>query len=179
MVINPKNYQNLFCWGMETALDLLYGATVTLGKQISEMELYQHLCDATPKNVERRQISRTVYELKRGGYIAIESDSVQLTNKARMKIVDKIAAGTPQTTQYFLVSFDIPEVLSTGRRQFRQAIKKMGFRQIQKSLWVANRQLGDLVEVAALEYGVDEYVAYFIANHSNIDHHIKNIMAKD
>ena len=120
-----------------------------------------------------------VYELKKSKYIEIdEGDSVKLTNKAKIKLIDRIADTNINDGKLRLVSFDIPEIKRTNRNNFRRAIKRMGFRQVQKSLWVNNRNVGELVEMAAVEYKVSDYVAYFVAERSNIDHHISDVFKK-
>ena len=102
--------------------------------------------------------------------------SIKLTNKAKIKIIDKIIEGKEKDNKYRFISFDIPERLHYYRDLFRRAIKRMGFRQIQQSLWVTDKNIGDLVEIAAKEYGVEEYVAYIVAETSNIDAHIKQTL---
>jgi len=54
----------------------------------------------------------------------------------------------------------------------------MGFVQIQKSLWVSDKNLGELVEMVVKEYKVENYVAYFIIDNSNIEKHIGNLLLK-
>lgn len=177
MVVNPKKYQEFAACSVVAALELLFNTTVTLGETISKSKLYKYLADefVSPGHQDGK-ISRTIYELKRSGYVLFEGDSIKLTNKAKMKMVDKIAAKFSDSKKYHLVSFDIPEVNRVGRNQFRRAIKRMGFVQIQKSLWVCTKNIGDLVEAAAEEYNVSDYVAYFVSENSNIDEHISEII---
>jgi DNA-binding transcriptional regulator PaaX len=90
-----------------------------------------------------------------------------------MKMVDQIAKNTPVDNKYHLVSFDIPETMKTQRDHFRRTIKKLGFVQIQQSLWVSNKDLGEMVELASYEYGVEKYIAYFVSISSNIEYFIE------
>ena len=45
----------------------------------------------------------------------------------------------------------------------------MGFVQIQKSLWVIDKNVTDLVEMAAYEYKVEKFVAYIVSEKSDIE----------
>jgi uncharacterized UPF0160 family protein len=88
------------------------------------------------------------------------------------EIADKIESDS----HFRFVSFDIPELMRKNRDAFRRAIKKLGFKQIQKSLWVTTKEIGELVEMAAEEYSVADYIAYFVSESSNIDRHIEKMV---
>lgn len=178
MVHNPKNSQKVMSWCLETAIVLIFNTVESIGSRIKHSELGRYLSQSTSDlNISGRQISSMVYDLKRRNYIEIEDgDSVKLTNKAKIKIIDQIASTNNVDGKCRLISFDIPETKRTNRNNFRRAIKRIGFRQVQKSLWVSNRNVSDLVELAIKEYKVSEYVAYFVADRSNIDSHIANIL---
>lgn len=117
--------------------------------------------------------SQHIDSLHRRGYIKYSQregqNSIVLTNKAKLKILDRIFEGLPHDSKYRFISFDIPEKMRKNRDQFRRSIKQLGFRQIQKSLWVTNRNVGEYVEIAAYELGVEQYVAYIIAEKTDID----------
>ncbi|OGD63138.1 hypothetical protein A2215_01590 [Candidatus Berkelbacteria bacterium RIFOXYA2_FULL_43_10] len=119
----------------------------------------------------KSRFTHTIYNLKKSGYLRLDSasQSVEFTNKAKLRIVDQIAKSRSKVSEYRFVSFDIPEPKRRLRDGFRRAIKKMGFVQIQKSLWVINKDVGDLVELAAYEYGVEKYMAYIASAKSDID----------
>jgi len=134
--------------------------------------------NAKEYNLSNKQINRTIYDLKRYKYVECLGDSVIFTNKAKIKIIDKIAADQVIDGKSRLVSFDIPEPLKRNRDHFRRTLKRLGFLKLQKSLWICNKNVGALVEIAATEYGVNNYVAYFVADKSNIDKHIKQLFDK-
>ena len=128
---------------------------------------------ATEKQLTCENIARLVSNLKRSGYVKVKKtsggESIQFTNKARLSVVDRIVGRTETDHKHRFVSFDIPERLRISRDQFRRAIKKMGFIQIQKSLWVCNKNIGELVELAAYEYKVEKYIVYIISEKTDID----------
>ena len=128
------------------------------------------------------KISQIFSNLKNRGYIEVKKsngqESIIFTNKAKLAIVDKIAERSKAENKYYLVSFDIPEDSRINRNKFRRTIKRLGFRQIQKSLWVSNKNLGEFVELAAYEYGVENYVVYFVSENTNIDGIIDKMLTK-
>ena len=178
MVVNPKKYQKGVDWCVDSALELIYDATVSVGNQLERQGLFSFFKSKLGLwEVNDQQISKTIYQLKRQKYIEFDnSDSVVFTNKAKIKVIEKIVSDNSKGERNRLVSFDIPESRRTRRDKFRRAIKRMGFRQIQKSLWVSNIDVGDLVEAAATEYEVNQYVAYFVAEKSNIDNYIIGLL---
>lgn len=180
-MITPRQSQIILKWCIESAIGLIFDLCERAGEKLGVGELNeyfrQNLNDPT---VSSRKISRITYELKRHNYIEIgEGDSVRLTNKAKIKIIDRYSDLNKSDGKRRLVSFDIPEIKRRQRNGFRRTIKKLGFRQIQKSLWVSNNNVGDMVEIAAKEFDVDEYVAYFVVESSNIENHISTILSKD
>jgi len=125
-------------------------------------------------------IAQLISNLKRSGYIEIDKiggqESVRFTDKAKLAIVDRIAERSAVDNRNRFVSFDIPERLRQSRDQFRRTIKRLGFVQIQKSLWVCDKNIGNLVELAAKEYGVEDYVVYIVSEKTNIDSTISKIL---
>jgi DNA-binding transcriptional regulator PaaX len=181
MVHNPKNSQKILGWCLESAINLVFQAVEGVHKKLNHSELAEYFNQNTSGlNVSNRQISRMIYDLKRRNYIQVDAgDSVKLTGKAKIKIIDKISNARVRDNKYRIISFDIPETKRANRNNFRRAIKRIGFRQVQKSLWVCDRNVGDLVQIAEQEYGVGDYVAYFVAECSTIDRYIKKILDVD
>lgn len=180
MVRNPKQSTQILLWGIETALDLLFKLFEITSGKLSESELGEYFRNQLKNSkVTNQQISKTIYDLKNRNFISFQDgDSVVLTNKAKMRLIDQYTEETGGDGKYRLVSFDIPESHTKSRDSFRRAIKRMGFVQIQRSLWVSDKKLGDMVEAASEEYEVNEFVAYFVVDSSNIENHIKEILKK-
>jgi DNA-binding transcriptional regulator PaaX len=141
---------------------------------------YRHLTDRTGDRYSKIQLTRYFRNLERQGYLKTSTvkgqNSIEFTNKAKLKILDKICDNVEVDGKNRFVSFDIPEPLRTKRNQFRRTIKKLGFKQIQKSLWVVDKNIGQLVELAAYEYGVEKYVIYIVAERTDIDGVIKKML---
>lgn len=128
-------------------------------------------------------ISHLISNMKRSGYIKVEKtdtrESIRFTDKARLAVVDKIAERSTVDSIHRFVSFDIPERLRLNRDQFRRTIKRLGFKQIQKSLWVCHKDIGDMVELAAREYKVLDYVVYVVSENTNIESVLSDLFSKD
>lgn len=180
MVHNPKSSQKIMSWCVESAINLIFNAIGSIDAKIRQSELKNVFIEESSEyGYSSCRVNSTLYDLKRRNYLEYDQgDSVRLTNKAKIRIIDNIAKSSETDGKFRLVSFDIPETRKTDRNCFRRAIKRMGFRQIQKSLWVSDRNIGELVEMAAKEYKVSDFVAYFIADKSNIDAYIKKILKK-
>ncbi len=174
-------FENPFTWGLEVALGYLFKLGKNyIYKTTDSRALYKELNNISDHQLSPRQVSNMIYQLKNSKYIEVyDKDgekSIKLTNKAKIKLVEKIIEKKPEDNKYRFVSFDIPERLHHRRDKFRQTIKRMGFRQIQQSLWVTDKNIGEMVEIAAKEYGVEDYVAYIVSEKSNIDLHIKKTL---
>ena len=154
-------------FGMETAGSLTYGKS----------SLYSSLKEGPFSQWSNTKISKKLFDLEISGYIKHDrqSDSIEFTNKAKIRIIDSISNKHEVDGIFRFLSFDIPEQKRALRDGFRRAIKRLGFKQVQKSLWVCNKNVGDLVEAIIEEFKVDEYVTYIISQKSDIDEHIEKM----
>ncbi len=148
----------------------------------SRSELYRVAREGSEHEWTVQNICRTIHSLKQRGYIEIVNingnQSIQYTNRGKLKMIGHISERIKPGDIFLFVSFDIPEKLNSGRNSFRRVIKKLGFLKIQNSLWVINKNISDLVEMAAIEYGVAEYVVYIVSSETNIDQSIVERLKK-
>ena len=115
----------------------------------------------------KTNFSKAVDNLKRYGYqevVEIEnSKSVRLTDKGRFKIwkprIEKTWDG-----KFRLIGFDISEKRKKTRDSLRSALRSMGFKQMQKSLWICPYDVSDAVEEVMDILHLHEEVDYFIAD---------------
>jgi CRISPR-associated endonuclease Cas2 len=127
------------------------------------------------------KICNYLQSMRQRGYIEIikaeiyENDSIVLTNKAKLKVIDKISDKAQSDGKKRFLSFDIPESMRKSRNKFRKAIKSIGFKKLQKSLWVIDQNVSDLVELAAYECRVEKYVIYIISEKSDADGAIEKL----
>lgn len=123
--------------------------------------------------------SQKLYQLEKSGYVKVKRDeqknlSVKLTTKGKIKILENASDNT-RDGRWRLLSFDIPEKERQKRDLFRSAIKRIGFKQVQKSLWACPYVEADKIELAIDYYKVKKYVAYLIVEKSNIQLHLTNL----
>lgn len=164
-------------------LDFLLGVPEAYFSAFERRSLQSLLNDfPVERELSCANISKLFSNLKNRGYIEVEKtngqESFRFTNKAKLAIVDKIAERCVSESKHYFISFDIPEDSRIGRDQFRRVLKRLGFRQVQKSLWVANKNFGNLIELAAKEYGVEEYVVYLVSENTNIENFISDALEK-
>lgn len=145
---------------------------ITIDRKAAYRHLYGRVSQDT--DFSQTRFGRWLVNLQREDYITLHhndsgSKSIEITNKGRLKIIDSIANSIPASKKKYFVSFDIPEDLRSARDAFRRAIKGMGFVQVQKSLWATNKNITDLVEMAAYYYRIEKFVVTILADQSNID----------
>jgi len=176
-----KKYGKEVVWGIEKMLSFLFEfAEYMTIPEISKTEVYRGVYRVNRGHMSKKQISTMFYRLKKQNYIASGSrdNSIVLTNKAKIRLVEKSVAKKMSDGLLRFLSFDIPERLHTQRDNFRKAIKRIGFRQIQQSLWVTDKDISDEIELVIKYYRLEDYVAYIVAQETNIDLMIKNILLK-
>lgn len=114
-----------------------------------------------------QSLSKAINNIKRSGYLeVVEKDNqkaVRITNKGRLKllqpVIDKQWDG-----RWRLVAFDIPEKNRKKRRGLRNALKSIGFIQMQKSLWICPYDVSEEIEKIIDLLDIEECVDYFIAD---------------
>ena len=116
-------------------------------------------------------LSKALYELRHRGYLEeIEignTKALRLTGKAKLKIISK---GRKQKWDglWRLVAFDIEETKKKTRDIFRDKLKSLGFKQIQKSLWVSpfdiSEQTEELIDLLYLHDNVRYFVTKIITD---------------
>lgn len=160
-------------------IDFFLGLPEAIAIGFDRKEFYRILQGrSTEKELTCANIASLINNMKKSGYVTVRrgscsaSDSIVFTNKSKLAVVDRIIMRQKIGKHRCFISFDIPERLRLERDRFRRVIKRMGFVQIQKSLWVCERDLGEFVDFAAIEYGVSDYVVYIVSTKTNIDEFI-------
>jgi len=126
--------------------------------------------------LDKRKFDSNIRSIEKRGYIKInrKSDSVELTNKGRIKLLensgDKIIDG-----KWRMLSWDIPEKYSVKRQRICRSIRRIGFRQVQKSLWACPFVQADEVELIIKELGLEKYVAYLVVEKTDIEEYLRRL----
>ena len=128
--------------------------------------------------IEREKISRQLIYLRNRGYIEYSREkkytSVKLTLKGKIKLLEN-SNENKIDGKWRMLSFDIPEEIRRTRNQFRCAIKRIGFRQVQQSLWACPFVRSDQISKIIDYYKVNKYVAYLIVEKTDIEDHLCKI----
>lgn len=128
--------------------------------------------------IARDRASDQLEYLERVGYIERVKDkksySVKLTLKGKIKLLEN-SDEKKIDGRWRMISFDIPEELRNNRNRFRSAIKRIGFRRVQQSLWACPFVRADQIEKLIKYYKVDDYVAYLIIDKTDIEKHLQKI----
>ena len=122
------------------------------------------------------RIPEKIKYLERKGYITINerNRSIEITHKGSIKLLENSIDKNSDGRWRFL-SFDIPEEKRATRNRFRRLIKKIGFKQVQKSLWACPYNKADQIETTIRYLCLEKYVAYFIAEKTDIDKLLNSI----
>lgn len=119
-----------------------------------------------------------LHKLEKTGYIKINKKqnnfSIELTQKGEIKLLEK-NSNNKIDGKWRMLSFDIPEDMKNQRNQFRSAIKRIGFRQVQKSLWACPFVKTDKIEKVIKFYKLKDYTAYLIVEKSDIELFLKEL----
>jgi hypothetical protein len=130
----------------------------------------------------RRQINSRIRDLINSGFLEAKEEngakSIRLTRKGKIRLLerslDKRADG-----KWRFISFDIPENKSISRINLTRSLRRIGFKPVQKSLWVCPYNKADNVTLIVAELGLNDYTAYFVVEHSDIDKHLKDLFDAD
>ena len=68
-----------------------------------------------------------------------------------------------------MVMFDIPERFKVSRNAITVQLKKMGFVQLQRSVWVYPFECQDEIGMLSQLYGVDHFMVYLVVEYTNAD----------
>jgi DNA-binding transcriptional regulator PaaX len=129
------------------------------------------------KKFDKREFNRTINRLEDIGMIEKRIDGGRLSIKLKPK-------GIRQATEYTLddmeierpskwdnkwriVMFDIPENKKIARNAFKRHLDRLGFVQIQKSVYVHPFPCDKEIEYIAGVYAVKQFIKYAIADYFN------------
>lgn len=116
------------------------------------------------------------------GYIDLRKKqnkiSIKLTQKGRIKLLEN-SKENKIDGKWRIISYDIPEKLKNKRNNFRGSLKRIGFKQVQKSLWACPFIKADKIEESIRYYGVHKYVAYLVVEKTDISKYLKKLFHKE
>lgn len=127
-----------------------------------------------PKNsFDRARIKKSVRRLEQAGYIKqkdSKGESFQLTEKGRERAMRyalaqmKIAEQKTWDKKWRLVMFDVPEGKVQARRAINFALKRLGFVQYQKSVFITPFPCEKEIGFVGESFGVREHIRIIVAS---------------
>ena len=148
-----------------------------LGSFINSKSLNKHL---RGNDYISDRLIENLRNLKRSGYIEMNkihdgSFDIKITTKGKIKDLET-SDDKREDGNIRIISYDIPETLANKRRQFCRSIRRIGFKKMQKSLWVCKLTKADEIDLIIKELGLNNYIAYFVASKSNADEYINKLL---
>ena len=118
----------------------------------------------------KQKFSQLIYRLKRNGYIKIknlkQNEGIILTKKgaekvlkAKLKMKDKKKRSDGK---WQMIIFDIPEEKRFLRDLLREKLLFLGYKMLQKSIWICPYDVQKETEFILRKYSVDPYVKLFL-----------------
>ncbi|OGB73290.1 CRISPR-associated endonuclease Cas2 [candidate division Kazan bacterium RIFCSPHIGHO2_01_FULL_44_14] len=97
------------------------------------------------------------------GYLThLEGDRYQLTDLARINLLQEMVKRRKPDGKWRVVVFDIPEKLRQNRNVFRHHLINLGFRMKQQSVWVSPLPCEDLVALVVKYHGLGQFVELIV-----------------
>jgi len=121
-------------------------------------------------------LQRPLYQLRKKEYISMKVDrsgEVRLTATNRGRAIARAMEAAMLSIRrprqwdgiWRVVIFDVPNAKSANRIAFSQRLKTLGFRMIQKSVWVFPHECKKELDVMKKFYDIEKHVLY-IESHS-------------
>lgn len=132
---------------------------------------------------QRHQIQRSLWYLKRKGYVTIkQTGKLMLTDKGSKYLTsgkwfwDTVVIPKPHRwdKKWRLVIFDIPEPKRKKRDSFRRRLQALGFTRLQRSVFVYPYPCEDLIRTICDLCEVAPFVYYATADHLPNDQKLRN-----
>ena len=122
------------------------------------------------KKQSRKYFGQFIYYLKKQGYIKIKNleqkKGVMLTKKGLEKVlkirIKMVKKRKRKDRKWQMIIFDIPEKKRKLRKLFREYLKTLGYKLLQKSVWVCPYDVYKETEEIVRRYSLDPYIRFFL-----------------
>lgn len=137
------------------------------------------------KRIDREKLRKEIRNLYRSKMIKSKENSdgsctILLTDKGRLKALTyhfgkmKIEGGK-WDGKWRMVVFDIPERIRAGRTALREKIRKLGFYELQKSVWIFPYKCKDEIDFIVEFFGLRKYIRFCVLESIDNELHLKKI----
>ncbi len=114
---------------------------------------------AARKRYSKSHLKNTFYKAKQAGLVDVDNGYVRLTSRG--EAVLKIYEPKKLPGSQLMVIFDVPEAHLAKRQAFRRTLKRLEFRQVQRSVWVSEYDYKDYLKTEVIWLGIAEYVEIY------------------
>lgn len=159
MAIRGVNKKSL-SWYILLALE----KTVDLGVELNDMvnNPNYYIYGTGNENLKQSAFSQAIKRLRERGLIEnykVDADKVMI----KLTALGKDALGRDEKKEWDgkwrIVLFDIPEQKRIVRNLFRRRLKEWGFKNLQQSVWVTQRNITDRLKILIHDLKVEDWVA--------------------
>jgi len=137
------------------------------------------------KRIDRKKLKNEIRQLYYSKLIQRKenpdgSTTIFLTEKGKIRALNyhfdkmKIKKGA-WDKKWRVVVFDIPEKLKQARNALRDKIKKLGFYELQKSVWVYPFECENEIEFVIEFFNIRKYVRFGVLDYIDNELHLKKI----
>ena len=128
--------------------------------------------DLNSRGYDRKIISNYIRRLINSGHIeAMEESgrkSIRLTRKGKIKRLEQ-STDCGSDGRWRFISFDIPEDRKSLRIALTRSLRRIGYKPVQKSLWVCPFNKADEAGLLIEELGIGDFIANFQVDINNMD----------
>ena len=134
--------------------------------------------------LRQKDLKKVTEKIKKDKLVRIveknNRDYLEITNRGRRQLVEYNIDTVKIQKQKWdglwrIVVFDIPEKYRFARVDLREKLREIGFRKLQKSVWICPYQCEKEISFIASVYGVEKYVNYIEAIRIDSDKYFRNI----
>lgn len=115
---------------------------------------------------KKQNLYSTIYRMKEEGYIKVVEDRGKKryisTLKGKTKILAYLKKDKKWDGKWRIVIFDVPETKKKMRNFFRQKLSDLGYRILQKSVWICPYNTADYVEELIEYCKAKPYIHYLL-----------------
>ena len=142
----------------------ILGELLTIPAGEYTMSNVQKVIFDTALGIHKKEIQNAIYRAKNHGWL---KKNLTLTKEGKEKLKNILPVFLPQKEwdkSWYLVIFDIPEKLRGKRNILREKLKKLGFGQLQQSVWISPTNYLSILEKLIFDYQLDHYVIFSQTN---------------
>lgn len=161
----------------KTLKSLAAGGALTASITADNLDalLNQHLLKIKEKDIDPGRLASYLKQQKLISAQRVEDGQVEVMitlagwRRVQKYTLDNLEIEQPKSwnEHWHMVMFDIPEKHKSARNALSAKLKKLGFSQWQRSVWVYPYECESEIMTIAQVFGIDQYVTYGVIQHTN------------